>query len=147
MSNERGPESSLAKRSNPVKRVQLLMPRGNWPLSIMTLSRIFKTSFPSGFHYPFSIVFEATWIFKVVVRVFMWMFNWFPAVTKPMLMSRISENEQANMWKTAMKSHLLVSASQENAGVKSHICNHLDRDILKQNPFQEISDWKMDHFH
>ena len=46
-----------------------------------------------------------------------------------------------------MKSHLLVSASQENAGVKSHICNHLGRDILKQNPFQEISDWKMDHFH
>ena len=28
-----------------------------------------------------------------------------------------------------MKSHLLVSASQENAGVKSHICNHIERDI------------------
>ena len=63
-----------------------------------------------------------------------------------MLMSRISKNEQENMWKIAMKSHLLVSASQENIGVKSHMSNHLERDILKQNPFQEISDWKIDYF-
>ena len=48
MSNGRGPESSLLERSNPVRLVQFLMPRGNWPLNPMSLSLRFKTLFSSG---------------------------------------------------------------------------------------------------
>ena len=40
MSNGRGPESLLSERSNPVRLVQFLMPRGNWPESHVAESDI-----------------------------------------------------------------------------------------------------------
>ena len=50
MSDGRGPESSLLERSNPVRLVQFLMPRGNWPLSPMSLILIEVPAFdPSKF--------------------------------------------------------------------------------------------------
>jgi hypothetical protein len=38
----------LTERSNPVKLEQLIMPRGNWPLSPIFDNLRFKTLFSSG---------------------------------------------------------------------------------------------------